>query len=92
MGLLTLEEAKSKPSLRFPEGNRIGFWMDFAFFEGIPSDRDFYIAGDAPHDHLDIVAERYGLKGSYGNGSIYVDRKHVFCLRMPDAVGRVGKP
>jgi len=42
MAILTPEEAKLKPSLRFPEGNRIGFWMDFAYWEGIPSDRDFW--------------------------------------------------
>ncbi len=83
MSLLTIEELKEKPSLRFPEGNNIGYFMDFAFWRGIPSDRDFYIVGDAAHDCLDLVAPGYGVKGDYGNGSIFVDRKDVFGLRIP---------
>lgn len=92
MALLTLQQAKTKPSLRFPAGNNIGFWMDFAYWEGIPSDRDFYIAGDAPHDGIDLVADGYGLKNNYGNGSIFVDRKDVFCLHFPASVGKVQEP
>jgi hypothetical protein len=89
--ILTLEQAKRKPSLRFPKGNKIGFWMDFQYWECIPSDRDFYIAGEAPHDSLDLVAEGYGLEGSYGNGSIFVARKDVFCLRIPDDLPAVSR-
>jgi hypothetical protein len=82
MTVLTLEQAKKKPRMRFPEGNRIGFWMDFEYWKGIPSDRDFYIRGEAPHGDLDLVAEGYGVRESYGNGSIFVARKDV-----PAAVG-----
>ena len=80
MAVPTKEQLKDLPSLRFPEGNKIEFFMDFCFWEGIPSDRDFYIAGDAPHGTLDLVAEGYGIAGSYGNGSIYVNRRDVLGL------------
>lgn len=84
MALMTMEELKEKPSLQFPKENDIGFFMDFAFFRGIPSDRIFYVAGDAPHDSLNLIAPGYGLRGDYGNGSIFVSRKDVFGLRIPE--------
>jgi hypothetical protein len=91
MALMTLEQLKDKPSLRFPEGNEIGFWMDFAYWQGIPSDRDFYIVGEVAHlDRLDLVADGYGLKTNYGNGSIFVSRKSVFGLRIPEKRARDG--
>lgn len=77
----TLEQLRQKTPVQFPEGNKIGFWMDFCFWKGIPSDRTFYITGDAPEQHKSfyLAADGYGVRGSYGNGSIMVRKVNVLC-------------
>jgi hypothetical protein len=66
------------------------FWMDFACWEGVPSDRDFYLNGESAPQHKAcyLVAPGYGVHGDYGNGSIMVkkaDLTKVEEVRMTDA-------
>ncbi len=61
--------------MRFLEGNKCRFWMDFRLWEGVPSDRDFRVVGEGPHEGwVTLVAPGYGLPADYGNGSIYIRR------------------
>lgn len=84
MSVPWLSDIETRPPLRFPKGNKIGFWMDFAYWEGIPSDRNFYIESEGPEQHKSVylVARGYGVRGDYGNGSIMVKKADIaetFC-------------
>jgi hypothetical protein len=76
MSVPYLSDLEGRPAVRFPDGNKIQFWMDFACWEGIPSDRDFYINGESAPQHASfyLVARGYGVRGDYGNGSIMVNK------------------
>lgn len=65
--------------MRFPADNKIGFFMDFAYWEGVPSDREFVEReSSVPKDGwLALEAPGYGQKGDYGNGSIFVKAEDV---------------
>jgi hypothetical protein len=79
MLVLTMEQAEKLPRIRFPDENRISFFMDFAFWCGLPSDRDFFVVGPAPGGlGLEFVARGYGIKGDYGNGSVFAQLAYVF--------------
>lgn len=82
MTIYTLAELKKMKSVQFPEGNQITFWMDFANWRGVPSDRTFYITGDAPEQHksFNLAADGYGAKENYGNGTIMVKKTDVLAL------------
>ena len=84
MTVYALKELKKKSAVRFPEGNKIVFWMDFSCWEGIPSDRTFYITGDAAEQHKSfyLAADGYGARESYGNGSIMVKKAVVEKFRV----------
>lgn len=77
--IMTLDEARNRclMRVRFPADNNVRFGMDFGFYEGAPSDRDFYAIKRAG-DFTELVAEGYGVKGSYGNGSIHVPTKYLY--------------
>jgi hypothetical protein len=78
MSVPNLSDIEVQPPIRFPKGNRIAFWMDFSWFVGVPSDRNFYIRRQVPnHDSWDIVARGYGVAGDYGNGSIMVKNADI---------------
>lgn len=69
----TLKQLNGVARYRFPEGNAARYWMDFAAWEGLPSDRIFYHKGNVSHGQLELVARGYGLRDDYGNGSIFID-------------------
>lgn len=87
MSVPWLSDIEDRPAIRFPKGNKIGFWMDFAYWKGIPSDRNFYFNGDsAPqHDSVYLVARGYGVRGDYGNGSIMVRKSDLTTSSLPQA-------
>jgi hypothetical protein len=73
----TKEQLKGAKRYVFPDNNKAQYFMDFAFWETLPSDRIFYLKGDAPHGHVELVAHGYGIEGEYGNGSIIIDPKYL---------------
>lgn len=75
--LPTLEQLNGVKRFVFPPDNKTRYWMDFASWEGLPSDRVFYLKGEVSHGQLELVAMGYGLKDSYGNGSIFIDPKYL---------------
>ena len=80
MKLKTVEELyfEDLPKVRFQPGNKVHYWMDFTSWKGLPSDRDFFIVGNAPHGYLDLVARGYGARDDYGNGSVYIKPEEIF--------------
>jgi hypothetical protein len=83
MTVYTLAEMQQMPSVQFPKDNEIGYWMDFSYWEGIPSDRPFYITGDASaqYESCYLAADGYGARENYGNGSIMVKKTDLEKLR-----------
>lgn len=73
-----LSDLEKQPALKFPKENEIGFYMDFAFWKGIPSDRAFYIKEySESQDSYWLVAKGYGVKTDYGNGAICVKASNI---------------
>jgi hypothetical protein len=74
MALKTVEELYfgNLPRVRFTHSNKVRYWMDFASWCGLPSDRDFFVVGNAPHGCLNLVARGYGARDDYGNGSVFI--------------------
>jgi hypothetical protein len=72
MSLLTLSDLERLPRIRFPAGNKVGYFQDFTFSRAMPSHLDFYIA-NLKNGSLQLVAPGYGIKGDYGNGCIFIN-------------------
>jgi len=73
----TLEQLNGVKRYRFPADNKARYFMDFASWETLPADRLFYLKGDAPGGRVELVAHGYGLRGDYGNGSIFIDPEQL---------------
>lgn len=88
--LLTLDELKRRPAIRFPEGNKIAYWQDFCGWRGVPSNLTFYIVEDAPpqHEAYYLAARGYGARDYYGNGTIMVKKSD--CPAATPPVGSQG--
>lgn len=57
-------------TIKFPKGNRIIYWQDFAPHYGVPHDVEFEI--EKVYDtYMVLKGPGYGGK-PYGNGKIYV--------------------
>ena len=70
-------QAEGVKRYRFPEDNEVGYWMDWGFWRGLPSDRIFYHRGEVQHERSNLVADGYGAKENYGNGSIYINHDQL---------------
>lgn len=63
----------------FPE-NKIHFYQDHRFWEGVPTEIDFIIHESSSHDDFWLVADGYGnlnKPNCYGNGMICVREKDI---------------
>lgn len=68
----------------FPKDNKIKFFQDHWFWEGVPDNVDFYLE-KATDVHMVFIGDRHGIQkdnkfglyGRYGNGSIYIDKKNI---------------
>ena len=76
MSLLTLSDLERLPRIRFPAGNKVGYFQDFTFWREMPSHMDFYIV-KIKDDSMKLVAPGYGIKGDYGNGCIFISTKDM---------------
>lgn len=57
--------------------NDFVFYQDHRWHTGVPPGVEFTVQSEAGHDDFWLVADGYGKKGCYGNGSIAVRRKHI---------------
>lgn len=84
MTLPWLSDIEHLPKVRFPKDNKVRFFMDFASWEGVPDDRDFYLTSEGPTEgYVTMVANGYGVRGDYGNGSIFIKRSDAFAVPHP---------
>jgi hypothetical protein len=85
MTLKTVEELyfQNLPKVRFRPDNDVRYWMDFTSWEGLPSDRDFFIVGFISHGDLELVARGYGARDDYGNGSVHIKPKELVQQAKP---------
>lgn len=87
MSLPTLDELQDSGVSRFlfPPDNAVPYWMDFASWEGLPSDRVFYLDATekAPHARVTLRASGYGVAGDYGNGSVFMKAEYL-PPKLPD--------
>jgi hypothetical protein len=63
----------------FPK-NKIHFYQDHRFWEGVPTDVEFTVKEASTHDDFWLVADGYGnleKPNAYGNGSICVKEKDI---------------
>ena len=60
----------------FPK-NKIHFYQDHSFWEGIPTDIEFTVVKEAGHNDYWLAANGYGNPKSYGNGKIAVREKDI---------------
>jgi hypothetical protein len=63
----------------FPK-NKIHFYQDFRWWEGVPTGIEFTIQEEAGHKDYWLVADGYGnldKPNCYGNGSIAVKEKDI---------------
>lgn len=74
----------SLPYVEFPDDNKIIFYQDHNWWEGVPSKTKFYI-DSLSSDGVWLVADGYGIlqgnkfgfTGRYGNGKICIDFKNL---------------
>lgn len=73
--LPTIEELECSGARRinFPPGNKAQYWQDFSYWEGLPSDITFFVDPTPLKPGCLILRARgYGVRGDYGNGSIFI--------------------
>ena len=78
--LSDLEESNA-PRVRLPENNQATYWMDFSYWEGLPSDRDFFVLPHQCEGWVTLVADGYGARGSYGSGSVFIEAIQLPALK-----------
>lgn len=83
--LQTIEELKAGGyrRVRFPDDNKVHYFMDFSFREGLPSDIDFFVVHEPHHRDgwVTLKARGYGVQDDYGNGSIFIETSE-----LPEAI------
>lgn len=67
--------------IKFKPGNTVRWEQDFSSNEGMPADIWFTILDDSGErfshpNYIRLSAEGYGVRGDYGNGSIYIRIKN----------------
>jgi hypothetical protein len=72
--LPTIEELEDSGDRRinFPVGNKVCYWQDFSFYEGLPSDVTFFVDPKPLKPGYMILRGRgYGVRGDYGDGALF---------------------
>jgi hypothetical protein len=69
--------------VRFDKENKIRFGQDFRFFEGLPSDVNFYPIEETQSGYMVFIGNGYGIQskhkidGKYGNGAVFVIKEEI---------------